>query len=272
MNRSVLTMGLLILVATLMIEANASGLAFRLDGEFSVPKNAGEMIELGKKYENGIGTDKDYETAMMFYRSALARGHKDAQLRIDILEAKLENVAKATVKLAKMYEMGQGTSKNLKKAMLLYKKAVEQGYRKALSNVYSLRKKIKAIHTSIVKVGEIYEKDPANLRNLKIAMMYYKRAAIQGYPDIEDKIDSLKEQMKWLDEEEISEPEINVRDEIQQSKVKTPARRKPSKRNRIDAGRHDFKPGFSAQEQAEIFEEDMQLDRMIGRASVTNGF
>lgn len=67
------------------------------------------QFEIGLRYENGKGVEKNLKQAAKWYRRAAEQGHTKAQYN-----------------LASLYENGQGVKKNLQQAMKWYKKAAEQ--------------------------------------------------------------------------------------------------------------------------------------------------
>ena len=68
------------------------------------------QFEIGLRYDNGTGVEKNLKQAAKWYRRAAEQGNPKAQFN-----------------LASLYENGQGVEKNLELAMKWYKKAAEQG-------------------------------------------------------------------------------------------------------------------------------------------------
>lgn len=72
--------------------------------------NIEAQYRLGKMYEEGLGTSKNYKFARIWYQKAANKGH-----------------SAATFKLGTLYEKGLGVTANKRKAMRLYEEAANNG-------------------------------------------------------------------------------------------------------------------------------------------------
>lgn len=115
------------------------------DSDFSM--SASEMIELGEKYEKGIGTEKDPQKAFYYYEKAAATGD-----------------AVALNKLGNMYASGLGCTQDSYMAANLYRQAAEKGNMYAQSNI-----------AWCYWDGKGVEKDRDT------ALQWLRRSAAQGY-------------------------------------------------------------------------------------------
>ena len=140
--------------------------------------NAEAMYQLGRMHETGTGVDQNEAQAEQYYKSAAARGHEKALLKIGNLAFSgrdfekaftlFENAAKkgnytAQYNLGLMYEKGNGVKKDPVKAFEYYKKSGEQGYEPAQ---YVL--------------GRLYLKGDGTPQNFTAAIKWYRLAANQG--------------------------------------------------------------------------------------------
>jgi|ERR1017187_8580650 TPR repeat protein len=108
------------------------------------------QYELGVKYANGQGVQKDDAKAVFWFRKAADRGNADAQ-----------------EKLGEMYESGSGgLAKDDAPAVPWFRKAAEQGNAEAQSNL-----------------GVMYQNGEGGLKkDDAYAVSWYRKAAEQGYP------------------------------------------------------------------------------------------
>ncbi len=134
-------------------------------------KNTDAEYYLGAMYHYGLGVEKDHQLAATWYKKAVANGHEEAQKELKkITDTTSENVsfevalkhyekqdyqtaftsfkklaeqgdAKAQLKLAIMYEKGQGVKKNNEEAIEWYKKSAVRGIKQAEDNLAKLHQK-----------------------------------------------------------------------------------------------------------------------------------
>ncbi|MBR2987471.1 MAG: toll/interleukin-1 receptor domain-containing protein [Clostridia bacterium] len=102
---------------------------------------------LGYLYEMGRGVSQSYENAVYYYRKAADAGNKYSQCN-----------------LAFCYETGRGVPKNYSEAAKWYQRSADQGYPRALNNLALL-----------------YEAGNGVPKDYKTATDLYRKAADQGY-------------------------------------------------------------------------------------------
>jgi len=142
-------------------------------------------FQLGMRYEDGSGTDKNLKKAFDCFNKAIGSSMQENPFFL--------------IKLGSMYQHGIGTAKNLGKALELYKKAADQGnslaqfnlgriYEKGIGTEKNLEKTIELYQKSAdqgnslaqFNLGRIYEKGIGTAKNLEKAHELYKIAANQG--------------------------------------------------------------------------------------------
>ena len=116
------------------------------DGSREEGDEGEKWSQLGEKYYNGDGVEKDYEKAVEYYEKA----------------AELENAA-AQNNLGLCYENGHGVLQDYKEAVKWYRKAAEQGNTVAQYNL-----------------GHCYANGIGVPRDYKEAVKWYRKAAEQG--------------------------------------------------------------------------------------------
>ena len=116
------------------------------DGSREEGDEGEKWSQLGEKYYNGDGVEKDYEKAVEYYEKA----------------AELENAA-AQNNLGLCYENGHGVLQDYKEAVKWYRKAAEQGNTVAQYNL-----------------GHCYANGIGVPRDHKEAVKWYRKAAEQG--------------------------------------------------------------------------------------------
>ena len=108
--------------------------------------HAGSQRNLGLRYQNGIGVNKDMTEAVKWYRKAADQGYADAQNDLGVCYSKGWGVNKDMTEAVKWYrkaanqgqvdaqftlgfyyENGRGVSKDMTEAVKWYRKAAEQG-------------------------------------------------------------------------------------------------------------------------------------------------
>jgi TPR repeat protein len=80
-------------------------------------KNAAAMLELGRRFEEGIANEQNLADAFAWYKKAADYGDHEAQFTIGWF-----------------YQQGLGIEKNLKEALIYYELSAEQGNSKAMNN------------------------------------------------------------------------------------------------------------------------------------------
>jgi len=107
--------------------------------------NADAMYTLGVLYEKGEDVPKDINQAIKWYRRASEKGNRDAQYVVGLIDwdgtgllthKELERASElgngdAMYALGLIYEKGDGVSKDIKKAVELFRNASEKGNRNA---------------------------------------------------------------------------------------------------------------------------------------------
>lgn len=90
------------------------------------------QCNLGFMYYNGYGIRQDYTKAAEWYRKAAEQGDSDGQYNLGIL-----------------YEYGQGVEQNAQTAISWYRKAIEQGHYGAQQRLEALLEKLKSRALSV---------------------------------------------------------------------------------------------------------------------------
>ena len=193
-------------------EARAIWSTLAYDGDVDAQFN------LGALYENGLGVDKDAETAARWYRAsalrrvdlarlALARLQRTGALepepdedQIKLLEtAARRGLAEAQYELGVAYDRGLGVTQNHATAAGWYHRAAEQGLTDAQYNLATLYDEglgtprdyeqarewyIRAADAGEARamnnLGYIHEKGLTGVRNYEKAVVWYRRAAREG--------------------------------------------------------------------------------------------
>ena len=109
--------------------------------------DAAAQFDLGKRYYNGDGVEKDHAEAVKWYRKAAEQGHADAQNA-----------------LGDCCYFGNGTAKDWAEAVKWYRKAAEQGHADAQNNL-----------------GICYKNGRGVTQDYAEAVKWYRKAAEQGY-------------------------------------------------------------------------------------------
>jgi TPR repeat protein len=142
-------------------------------------------FQLGMKYEDGSGTEKNLKKAFDFFNKAIGSSMQENPFFL--------------IKLGSMYQHGIGSAKNLGKALELYKKAADQGnslaqfnlgriYEKGIGTEKNLEKTIELYQKSAdqgnslsqFRLAKLYKKGIGTAKNLEKAHELYKIAANQG--------------------------------------------------------------------------------------------
>jgi eukaryotic-like serine/threonine-protein kinase len=153
------------------------------------------QYRLGVMYEKGLGTSKDIQNAVKYYRSASDHGNPES-----------ENV------LGTLYATGDaGVPQDDKQAVALYQKAADQGYAKAeknLGDMYFFGRGVserdykqamlwygKAADQQLAeaqfRLGYMYEKGLGTQQSNQDAIDMYKKAARNGSVDAQRALDRL---------------------------------------------------------------------------------
>jgi len=145
--------------------------------------NASAQFELGKRYHNGTGVEKDASEAVKWYRKAAEQGNALAQSSLGISYIKGEGVEKdateavkwlrkaarqgntyAQFNLGVCYARGEGVEKDAAEAVEWFRKAAEQGYAHAQFTF-----------------GVCYERGDGVEKDATEAVKWLRKAAEQGY-------------------------------------------------------------------------------------------
>jgi eukaryotic-like serine/threonine-protein kinase len=158
-------------------------------------QNPGAEFRLGSMFEQGLGTDKDLQKAVEYYRRAADHGYPDAQSVMGYLyetgsdglkqdygqavewftEAANQGFRKAEKNLGDLYFQGRGVpAVDYKQAMQWYEKAADQGDAAA---PYML--------------GYMYEKGLGVEASDQTALGYYRKAAANGNVTAQVAVDRL---------------------------------------------------------------------------------
>ena len=111
--------------------------------------DAGAQAELGVRFEDGRGVERDYGEAVTWYRRAAEQGHAHGQ-----------------TSLGAMYGTGRGVSKDDAEAVRWYRRAAEQGF--ALAQIW---------------LGDMYRTGRGVGRDYAEAVRWFRRSAEQGHAD-----------------------------------------------------------------------------------------
>ena len=176
------------------------------------------LFRVAKFYDLGIGTNKNHEDAVKWYRKAAEQGHATAQCNLEICYATGDGVAENLKEAVKWYSKaaeqghaaaqnylgvclheGKGVEKNYEEAVIWYRKAAEQGYATAQNNLglcYEFGRGVEKNYEEAVKwytkaaeqghakaqffLGWCYEKGQGVEKNYEEAVKWYTKAAEQG--------------------------------------------------------------------------------------------
>ncbi len=152
--------------------------------------DAQAQFDLGKRYCDGDGVDKNFDEAVKWFRKAAAQGNADAQNSLgycygegegvekNMAEALIwfrkaaeQGVAKAQCNLGNCYYDGDGVDKNLVESVKWYRKAAEQGDAQAQ-----------------YELGRCYDFGEGVEKDLIEAVKWYKKAAEQGNADAQNSL------------------------------------------------------------------------------------
>ncbi len=114
--------------------------------------HANAQYNLGLKYYNGQGVNKDYAEAVKWYRKAAEQGHAVAQSDLGF-----------------MYEAGMGVAQDDAEAVKWYRKSAEQGYGFGQAGL-----------------GWMYEEGRGVAQDDAEAAKWYRKAAEQGYANAQN--------------------------------------------------------------------------------------
>ncbi len=140
------------------------------------------QYNLGAKYANGHGVEKNEREAVAWYRKAAEQGHAGAQNNLGAMYAEGRGIEKnereavawfrsaaeqgyagAQYNLGVRYANGRGVEKNEREAVAWFRKAAEQGFAEAQNNL-----------------GAMYEKGRGIEKNEPKAAAWFREAAKQG--------------------------------------------------------------------------------------------
>lgn len=169
-SKPLLLLGLsLILFMSLVFSENSWanradwGLVQRFQSQLEQAQNGKikAMYEVGRMYERGRGTAKNFDEAANWYQKAADGGSESAKARLGkmylegrgikkdlgkayrlLSEAARSNVSSAQYQLAIMYEIGIGIDENTDKALYWYKKAAQLGHYQAERKAKKLAREI----------------------------------------------------------------------------------------------------------------------------------
>lgn len=114
--------------------------------EKAAPFDLSARTQIGFSYEKGLGVDKDYGQAIVWYRKAADDGHP-----------------MAVYKLGSMYERGLGVPKDIRQALVYYEQVASK--LDVRGNIYA-------------KIVSLYEAE--TIRDDKKLLYYYHQAAAAG--------------------------------------------------------------------------------------------
>ena len=115
------------------------------------------QFQMGKKYEDGDGVEKDMEQAIFWYTKTAEQGHAEAQYRLGNIYSLYDDDE---------YNDDNDNNNNKEKAVFWYTKAAEQGHAEAQ-----------------FQMGKWYENDDSSLQNYLVAKLWYEKAANQGHAE-----------------------------------------------------------------------------------------
>ncbi|MDR0563269.1 MAG: tetratricopeptide repeat protein [Spirochaetaceae bacterium] len=124
----------------------------------SEPQDAQAQFQLGLRYENGWGVDKNAEEAAYWYAQAAKQGLAEAQYNLGFC-----------------YANGEGVGKNIVEAVKWYAKAAEQGLAQAQGIL-----------------GQCYHKGNGVAQDTEKAAYWYAKAAKQGDPNAQQALKDLE--------------------------------------------------------------------------------
>jgi len=156
--------------------------AFSLFSSLADQGNVEAQYDLGWMYYEGLGTERNIENALLWYKKAGEKKVLKAQLNLAAIYSKGVDVVQdyveaakwwrmaayngdvdAQIQLALLYTNGQGVKQDGVKAIKWYQKAAEQGNASAQYNL-----------------GEIYAKGKGVPKDVAKAVDWYQKAAEQG--------------------------------------------------------------------------------------------
>jgi len=119
-------------------------------------EHAMELLDLGHKYENGLGVEQNYEKAMECYQAALEEGSEYARVSIGL-----------------MYENGSGVEQSLEKAVECYREAADRGEEAAVEQLNRLVDEGKILayvipDNDVEEIEWLHAMNRASIANMKI--------------------------------------------------------------------------------------------------------
>jgi uncharacterized protein len=142
-NRYIITLGLLLLTATISADFQAGGDAYKRGDyetaakEFLPLAENGDhraMYALGSMYSVGNGVEQDFEEAYKWFKRAAQYGRPDAEYKIGI-----------------MYAQGFGVEQDYRRALSWYGKSAKKGYAQAQNKIAVMYLEGKGVTQSNVK-------------------------------------------------------------------------------------------------------------------------
>ena len=127
--------------------------------------NLQAQFNVGWKYANGEGVEKNYAESVRWYREAVNRGH-----------------ALAMNNLGWAYRNGQGVEQNYSEAMRLFRKSAEKGEA-----------------WGMISVGQMYEEGVGVSKDISEAVSWYYKAAVKKYDYALERLRVLAEKQNNVD-------------------------------------------------------------------------
>ena len=183
--------------------------------DLRVRAEAGEadaQVTLGRRYATGEGVPQDDAKAITWFRKAAEQGHAEAQAVLgamyeigrDVPQNDVEAVAWyrnaaeqghawAQGKLGSMYKQGRGVPQDDGEAVTWYRKAAEQGNAEAQNSL-----------------GVMYDNGEGVPQDNVEAVAWYRRAADQGHTDAQARMEQMRAEQRFLQQQATPGSEDNA--------------------------------------------------------------
>ena len=180
------------------------------------------MFEIGRKYESGIGVEKNYNTALSYYKNAFNNGYEKAKVSINRLDKKIseqkQTEAKEKEEQLKRYRIIEKNQKNISHNWTLqetirycnegnpeaqYKigiyyclgiKGFKEDYQKGIQFLNASAQK--GYPDAYYELGRKYESGTGVPKDNAKALFYYQKALSLGYENAASSINRLSSKVK----------------------------------------------------------------------------
>lgn len=142
------------------------------------------QYDLGRRYEQGLGVERDFIEAAKWYRLSADQGNALAQFSLGFLYAEGKGVSQDDERAAELYmlaaEQGVAAAQNNLGVMYDAGRGVKHDFRKAVK--WFRRSAKQGDETGQYNLGLMYQEGSGVSKNDEEAAKWYRRAAKQRYP------------------------------------------------------------------------------------------